>query len=199
MAAALAVPSHAAKTKYKSTWKSPDAADVDLRGQKVVALVIRKDDVSRQDAEWTLAKELIARGMQGVAAYTIVPASELRNREAAKARMEKAGIAAVVVMKEIGQQTTFTESAATFYSTATYSSFWGYYDSSWSYMYEPSYLSMDRIVTVETLVYDLRRDKLVWAGMSDSTNPKMVMTLIKDLVAETAKEMKKQGLVRSRN
>jgi hypothetical protein len=112
--------------------------------------------------------------------------------------MEKAEIAAVVVMKEVGQRTQFTESAATFYSTATYSSFWGYYDSSWSYMYEPSYLSMDRVVTVETLVYDLRRDKLVWAGMSDSTNPKMVMTLIKDLVAETAKEMKKQGLVKPR-
>ena len=57
---------------------------------------------------------------------------------------------------------------------------------------------MDRIVTVETLVYDLRRDKLVWAGMSESTNPKMVMKLIQDLVDTTAKEMKKQGLVRPR-
>jgi hypothetical protein len=194
----LAIPIDAASTKFKSSWKSPDAASVDLRGQKVVALVIRKDDASRQDAEHTLARELTARGMQGIAAYSLVPASELRSREAAKARMEKAGIAAVVVMKEIGQATQFTESAATFYSTATYQSFWGYYDSSWSYMYEPSYLSMDRVVTVETLVYDLRKDKLVWAGMSDSTNPKMVMTLIKDLVAETAKEMKKQGLVKPR-
>jgi len=198
MAGVFAVRTDAASTKFHSTWKSPDAASVDLRGQKVVALIIRKDDVSRQDAEHTLARELTARGMQGIAAYTIVPASELRNREAAKARMEKAGIAAVVVMKEIGQATQFTESAATFYATASYNTFWGYYDSSWSYMYEPSYLSMDRVVTVETVVYDLRRDKLVWAGMSDSTNPKMVMTLIKDLVAETAKEMKKQGLVRPR-
>lgn len=198
MAAALAIPIDAASTKFKSSWKSPDAASVDLRGQKVVALVIRKDDVSRQDAEHTLARELTARGMQGIEAYTIVPASELRNREAAKARMEKAGIAAVVVMKEVGQATQFTESAATYYATASYNTFWGYYDSSWSYIYEPSYLSMDRVVTVETLVYDLRRDKLVWAGMSDSINPKMVMTLIKDLVAETAKEMKKQGLVRPR-
>ena len=198
MAAALAIPIHAASTKFQSTWMSPDAASVDLRGQKVVALVIRKDDVSRQDAEHTLARELTARGMQGIEAYTIVPASELRNRDAAKARMEKAGIAAVVVMKEVGQRTDFTESWATFYASGSYNSFWGYYGSSWSYIYEPSYLSMDRVVTVETLVYDLPRDKLVWAGMSNSTNPKMVMTLIKDLVAETAKEMKKQGLVRPR-
>jgi hypothetical protein len=198
MAAALAGPIHAASTKFQSTWKSPDAASVDLRGQKVAALVIRKDDVSRQEVEYTLAKELIARGMQGVAAYTIVPASELRNREAAKARMDKAGIVAVVVMKEIGQATQFTESAATYYATASYNTFWGYYDSGWAAVYEPSYLSMDRVITVETLVYDLRKDKLVWAGMSESTNPKMATQLIKDLVATAANEMKKQGLVKPR-
>jgi hypothetical protein len=49
-------------------------------------------------------------------------------------------------------------------------------------MYEPSYLSMDRVVTVETArLRPSAGTKLVWAGMSSSTNPKMVMTLIKDL------------------
>jgi hypothetical protein len=198
MAALLAVPTYAASTKFKSTWKSPDAASVDLRGQKVVALVIRKEDAPRQDAEVALARALTARGLQGIPAYSIIPASELRNREAAKARMDKLGIAAVVVMKEVGQSSEVTESPATYYATASYNTFWGYYDSGWSYMYEPSYLSVDRIVSVETLIYDLRRDKLVWAGTSESTNPKMVTKLIQDLVDTTAKELKKQGLVRPR-
>jgi hypothetical protein len=196
--AAAAVPTDAASTKFKSMWKSPDAASVDLRGQKVVALVIRKEDAPRQDAEVALAKALTARGLQGIPAYSVIPASELRNREGAKARMEKLGIAAVVVMKEVGQSSEVTESPATYYATASYNTFWGYYDSGWSYMYEPSYLNIDRIVSVETLIYDLRRDKLMWAGMSDSTNPKMVTKLIQDLVDTTAKELKKQGLVRPR-
>jgi hypothetical protein len=197
-AAILTVPTYAASTKFKTTWKSPDAATVDLRGQKVVALVIRNEDAPRQDAEVALAKALTARGLQGIPAYSIIPASEIRNREAAKARLEALGIAAVVVMKEVGQSSEVTESPATFYATATYNTFWGYYDSGWSYMYEPSYLNIDRIICVETLIYDLRRDKLVWAGMSDSTNPKMVTKLIQDLVDTTAKELKKQGLVRPR-
>ena len=198
MAAILAVPAYAASTKFKTTWKSPEAASVDLRGQKVVALVIRKEDAPRQDAEVALAKALTARGLQGIPAYSIIPASELRNRDAAKARMDKLGIAAVVVMKEVAQSSEVSESPATFYATASYSSFWGYYGSGWSYMYEPSYLNVDRIVNVETLIYDLRRDKLMWAGMSESTNPKAVMKLIQDLVDTTANELKKQGLVRPR-
>jgi hypothetical protein len=198
MAAILAAPTHAASSRFKSMWKSPEAASVDLRGQKVVALVIRKEDGPRQDAEVALAKALTARGLQGIPAYSVIPPSELRSREAAKARMDKLGIAAVVVMKEVGQSSEVSESPATYYATASYSTFWGYYDGGWSYMYEPSYLSIDRIVSVETLIYDLRRDKLLWAGMSDSTNPKMVTKLIQDLVDTTAKEMRKQGLVRPR-
>ena len=38
-------------------------------------------------------------------------------------------------------------------------------------MYSPSYLRTDTIVNVETLVYDLKADKLVWAGKSESKNP----------------------------
>jgi len=101
-------------------------------------------------------------------------------------------------MKEVAQSSEVSESPATFYATGSYSSFWGYYGSGWSYMYEPSYLNVDRIVNVETLIYDLRRDKLMWAGMSESTNPKAVMKLIQDLVDTTANELKKQGLVRPR-
>ena len=60
----------------------------------------------------------------------------------------------------------------------------------------PGYLRTDTIVNVETLVYDLKADKLVWAGKSESTNPDRVDTLIKELVAAAAAEMKKQGLIR---
>jgi hypothetical protein len=48
------------------------------------------------------------------------------------------------------------------------------------------------------MVYDLAADKLVWAGLSESTNTSKVETLIKELVAAAAAEMKKQGLIRSR-
>ena len=198
LAVTFALPAEAASTKFKSTWKSPEAASVDLRGQKVGALIIRKDNLSRQDAEYALAGALVARGMQGVAVYTIVPENEMRDRELVKARLQEAGLVAVVVMREIDQSSAVTESPAMFYSTASYNTFWGYYDSSWTYLYSPSYLNVDRIVTVETAIYDLRLNKLVWVGLSNSTNPSMVTKLVRDLVDTAAKEMKKQGLVRPR-
>jgi hypothetical protein len=49
---------------------------------------------------------------------------------------------------------------------------------------------------VETLIYSLEQDKLVWAGQSQTTNPEKVGPFIKELVAKAANELKKQGLIR---
>ena len=39
-------------------------------------------------------------------------------------------------------------------------------------------------------------NKLLWAGVSETTNPKNAGTVIKDLVKETIKEMRKEKLIR---
>jgi hypothetical protein len=62
--------------------------------------------------------------------------------------------------------------------------------------YDAGYLRNETKVLVETLVYDLRTDKLVWVGLSDTTNPKEIDALIKSLVKAAGAEMKKQGLIR---
>jgi len=56
-------------------------------------------------------------------------------------------------------------------------------------------LTEDTIVSVETLVYSVNQDKLVWAGMSETTNPSKVDAFIKELSTGAIKEMKKAGLL----
>jgi hypothetical protein len=51
-------------------------------------------------------------------------------------------------------------------------------------------------VTVETLVYSLEQDKLVWAGRSATTNPDKVAPFVKELAAGAARELRKQGLIK---
>ena len=54
----------------------------------------------------------------------------------------------------------------------------------------------DTIVSVETLVFSLEQDKLVWAGMSETTNPDKVASFIDELVKGVAAELRKQKLIR---
>jgi hypothetical protein len=48
---------------------------------------------------------------------------------------------------------------------------------------------------VETLVYSLKQNKLVWSGQSKTTNPPEVEGLVKELAAATADALKKAGLI----
>jgi hypothetical protein len=185
-----------ASTRFSSTWKAPEAGPLNFKGLKVAALVITPNESTRLGAEGLLAKELTARGVQGIPAYNLIPPNETRDKEKAKTLFTTAGIAGVVVMRAAGTQKEISASSG-YWSGPYYGSFWGggYYGYGWGAVYDPGYLRSDTIVNVETLIYDLRADKLVWAGMSASTNPSKVESLIKELVAAAAGEMKKQGLI----
>jgi hypothetical protein len=61
--------------------------------------------------------------------------------------------------------------------------------------YDPGYLRTDRVVLVETLVYSLAQDKLLWAGKSKTTNPENLQKFISELADAAAKEMRKAGFV----
>jgi hypothetical protein len=141
--------------------------------------------------------------VQAVPAYNLIPPNETRDKDRAKVLFTQAGVVGAVVMRAVGTEKEISSSGGGGYWGAPYyGSFWGtgagYWGYGWGAVYSPSYLRTDTIVNVETLVYDLKADKLVWAGKSETTNPDRVDALIKELVSAAAAEMKKQGLIRSR-
>jgi hypothetical protein len=85
----------------------------------------------------------------------------------------------------------------TVWGTAYYSSFYGYYATSWTAVHSYS-TREDRIVTIETLVYDVEKDQLIWAGVSAKTNPKGAQATVRELVKEAGEEMRKSGLVKGK-
>jgi len=187
--------------RLTSSWKAPDTGPLNFAGKKVVALIISDDGVMRREAEDSLARALTARGVQGVPASTLIPPAEARDRDKAKARLQQAGVEGVVAMRVAGKNTELNYVPGGPFSTSMwnhpyYSSFWGYYDWGWGVVSSPGYLKTDTVVTVETLIYSLPKDKLLWAAMSETTNPTSVDSTIKALVNEAAKRLKYEGLIR---
>jgi len=185
-----------AKTKFQSVWKSPDATSVSLGGQKVAALIIDKDESLRVAGEEALARELTARGMQGVPSYRMVPKEELQSADKARGWYERAGVQAVVVLKVVSDKTRKNYSAAT-WSSGYYSSLWGYYGYGWGAVYDPGYTRVDRVVSLETLIYSVPKNTLMWAGLSETDNPKEAAKVIEEVVKEAVKEMHDQGLAKA--
>lgn len=186
-----------ASSPFIASWKAPDAAPLQLSGSKVAAVVMMSNQASRRAAEDALAREITARGAQGVPMYTILPEGKPESEAAARAALEKAGVAGAVVMRPVSVDKEISSTPVT-YSQPMYSGYYGgYYGHGWGTSWGPSggEIRTDTIVVVETLVYSLKQNKLVWGGQSRTTNPKNVDQLVKKLAAAAAKELETQGLI----
>jgi hypothetical protein len=195
--AALVLLAACGTTTFTSTWKAPGAAPISPIGKKVAAVFVSRDEGQRRAGEDALAADLTQRGAIGIAAYTVVPAGLSGDGEAARQRLRDAGANGAVIMRVVGkdQQITYTPGMSVPVYYGGFGPYWGY---GWGRAYEPGTLTTDTYVSVETLVYSLQPDKLLWASTSRTANPKNLNTLINEVADATAKEMAKQGLLAQR-
>jgi hypothetical protein len=182
--------------KFLSTFKSPNAATTSFVGKKVATLVITNEDALQVSGEEALARELEARGIGAVATYRIVPKPELASAERAKPWFEKAGVQGVVVVRPISKEKVREYTPAT-WTESYYSSFWNYYGYGYGVSYSPGVDRVDTVVVLETLVFDMASNSLVWASVTETKNPKELQPFISDLARSTIKEMQKQGLAKA--
>ena len=94
----------AASVTLTSTWKAPGETSAGFAGKKVIALVFTTDDSLRMSAEEALAREITARGPQGVAAYRTIPRELLTDKDKAKDWFEHSGNVGVVALRLVGQE-----------------------------------------------------------------------------------------------
>lgn len=202
--AVVAVLASACETsQFVSTWKSPDAQPVQVTSAtKVAAVVMINDRSTRRVAEDTLAAEITRRGGQGIPMYTLQSDDAKPSAEAAtRAALEKAGIEGVVVMRPVRSDKDVTVTPVNTYSPM-YGSYWGgYYGYGWGSSWGGGPVAMgndirvDTVVYVETLVYSLKQNKLIWSAQSKTTNPPNTDKFVLMLAQEVADELKKDDVI----
>jgi len=187
-----------ASSVFQSTWKAPDAAPLQVQGAKVIAVAMMTEISSRRAAEDALAREITLRGAVGIPMYSIAPNVSTNDEAGARAAIEAAGAEGVVVMRPLGvDRETVTDPMV--YSAPMYGGYWGgYYGAGWGAPYGGMVYGggtyTNTLVSVETLIYSMRQNKLVWGGRSRTTNPESLDALIAELSEAVSKELRKAGL-----
>ena len=180
--------------KFKSTWKAPDVDRLNFAGKKVAAVVISEDQDLQVSAEEELARQLTALGVQGVPSYRLVPREVLRDKARVKEWFQQSGTTGLVVIRVVSADKEISYTPDVWISSM-YASPWDYYAYGWSTAIGGVNRREDLVVTIETLVYSVPMSKLIWAGVSEKTNPKGAQKLVKELVGSVVSEMRKEGLV----
>jgi len=194
------VPLHAGSTKIVSSWFAPQAKGVKF--QKLLAVVVTRSVGMRQAAEDEMVNQLNARGNIAQASYELLSETEIENPESARAKFASSGADGVVLLRlytfnSSTKDQPFARSSNPPNSPGnnkadTVSSEFTFFAPHAS----PGQLSYtDLVVEIETLIYSLKDDKLLWRAVSRTKNPLGAQRVVKEITEQALKTMRKQGLV----
>ncbi|HYS69335.1 MAG TPA: hypothetical protein VEM14_03790 [Gemmatimonadaceae bacterium] len=174
-----------------NSWKDPT---VPVRKyQKVLAVFITKDGTIRRTAEDQMARRI----PNAVASYTVLPEEALQDQAKAKEWVQQNGFDGAVLMRPVAldKETNYVPGSGGYTVPAGYRSTWGYWGSGWGYAADPGHYTQDKVLYIETNVYSLSDDKLVWSSRTKTYNPSNVAKLVDEIVDESVAEMKKQNVI----
>jgi len=175
-----------ANTSIVSSWKDPAVSQIQFK--RVVVIAPNRDPAMRRSIEDELAAKLGPN--IAVPSYTLLPESTLDDEQGIRKRIKELGFDGAVVFHVVSVKREATWVPGTY--GGPYYAFGG-----WP-AYDPGYVQTDTVVRVDTNIYSVPDDRLVWAAASRTIDPGNTRRLVDDVVKRVAKEMRKEGLVVTR-
>ena len=189
--------SSCANTKITSVWMDKDKAGTSYSNFLVIG--ISNEDHNRRLFETHFADQLNAAGVSGTVSFTILPDGTQINRETVSAAIEGKNIDAVIVthLVAVEEQTVYRESMGYRPTYSHYDVLYDYYPYVKGNVYQPGYYTTHEIVKLETNLYDVASEELVWTAQSKTFAPDSAVEVIGDLVKLVIKDLKEKGLIKT--
>lgn len=190
-----------ADTKLSRSWTAPGTTGLKFNKVVVIALATNRE-FTRKMAESAVVNQMTK--VTAVPSYELLPGlTSIKDKDAVLQMIKDSGADGVITLRLVG-----SNSQVHYGSSGNlpmdYMSFSGYYGS----VYDVSgyYLSdggrnivTDRVLSIETNIYDAHTGKLVWSGLTESTkdanNPGSVPALILEVGQTLRAKMESEGLI----
>ena len=194
----LLIAASCTSTKIASSWKEPNKQVSVERLNKVLIVALFKDETNRRKAEDEMATYLQGKG---VVSYNYLDDTmSTSNEEAIRNKIKANGFDGAVTMRliDVDKERVYMPGNIESYPVY-YRSFSGYYYRNWSYYRTPGYYSATKTYTVETNVFSIKEDKIIWTALTETTNPDGVAKMTAEIAGVVYKQMVKEGFVTRQN
>jgi len=162
-------------------------------GQKMIIIALAKSERMQKTWEGAFSNVLRQVKVQPIGGSTVLPIQQAADEATLKQAVKETGadLAAVTRLVSVDKETTYVPGSAYYTPAPAYYGFYGYYSSSYAMVSTPGYYQEDKVYSVETNVYDVRTEKLVWSGVTETINPEtgqdaatsIADTIVGDMIA----------------
>ena len=188
-------------SKITSSWKSDKTTSANFKKILVLAIVGNQNHGLRESMENHLAEDLRERG------YTVISAMkeygpksfEGINEEDALSKLKNSQVDAVITIVLLNKQREQKYIPGNVYYSPYFihhGSFWGYYSTIYSRIYDPGYYTEQTNYFWESNLYEMSNDELLYSVQTKSFDPSSSETLGHEYGKLIIKDMHNKGIVK---
>lgn len=186
--------SSCSSTKITSTWREPNKEISLNKLNKVLVVALFQNETSRRKAEDQMVSYFYGKG---VASYNYLDKNiSTKNENAIREKIKDDGFDGAVTMRllDVDKEDVYSRGNISMYPSY-YRNFSGYYFRNWGYFSDPGYYSTTKTYTVETNVFSIKEDKIIWSGITKTTDPSGVTKMTDEIGKVVFNEMVKEGFI----
>jgi len=154
---------------------SVDPAFVEGSVKSVFAVGVSESPIIRKEYENTVVAALQSSKMKVIPGHELIPDIKQVDKDAVAAELKKMGVTHVLVTRVVERREveqyhppSYVSVGVGGYGYPGYYGGWGSYMSvGYTTMASPGYTTVHTVVSVESNLYDLATEKLVWTGLSE--------------------------------
>jgi hypothetical protein len=185
-----------ASTKISSSWVDPDHSKT---YGNLLVIGVSESEQNRRAYESYFTEELDSRGVDAIASYKLIKSNVKIDRDSMTKATEGIDIDGVIIthVLAVDEETIYRPSMdyTPVYSSGYYGGLYSYYPHVHSYVQRPGYYTTHEIYTIETNLYDIDSEDLVWSARTRTFSPGSVDEVIEDLTRLLIKDLADKKLI----
>jgi len=192
------------KTSIPQSYRNPGYEQTVFK--KLFVIGVAENDESRQAFENAFAQAIVAQGGSAEGSWSHLPKSEQLTEDEIRAAVGAGGFDGVLITRLLSVDESKDYTAPSTYNnpqTRYYPGgggmygygFYGFYGTTYAEVHTPGYFDTSTTIRLETSLYSLATDGLVWTGQSDTVDPSSIPDARASMTAAVAKKLKDEKLI----
>ena len=195
--ALFGIMSCASSTELVKSWSDPSFEGKSF--QKILVLGVIKDDGRRRLYEQSFADRITSAKVAGIAGYTLIEdPADYGSKPKILEAVKKSGADAVLLADLVSVKEKERQVPSSFVYSPRFGyghGFYGYQGRAYDTGYQPGHTTIDTVVKLETTVFDVQTEKMVWAGGTRSFNTASAEKVVMENADLILSSMRKSGLL----
>jgi len=199
----LLLVSSCANTKISQSWVEPDNKKI---FKNLLIIGVSENQQNRRAYESNFVEELRSLGINAEASYKIIKSDQKVERATVTKAIEGLNIDGVIVthVMAIDEETVYRPSMdyapmyGGYYGSGYYGGLYSYYPHVNTYVTSPGYYTTHETYTIESNLYDVESEELVWTARTRTFAPESVDEVIVDLTKLLIKDMRDKNVIENK-